>query len=250
MRASLKAELRKLATSRPSIAMGVLTVLYGGFAVAGAALAPASERVDIDRDTILEVLRGVADVAAPVALLVGVLAAAGEFRHGTIVPVLLAEPRRGRVMSAKVASQALFGAVVGLAGSLVALAAGSAFVASEGASIDRPAVDLAWTVAGVSVVAAVYGSLGAELGLLLRSQTAAATLALAWVFAIEEIVPVVFRAEGLRRWLLDGAADRLVHVVDPASSTPPLWTAAAVLAGALTLVGVPAALRTSRSDMP
>jgi len=55
-------------------------------------------------------------------------------------------------------------------------------------------------VLAVPVLAALYGVLGAGLGLLLRNTAAALGLALMWAFVIEGILPVLIRAPGVVRW--------------------------------------------------
>ena len=48
-------------------------------------------------------------------VLLGALAITGEFRHGTLTPTFLAEPRRSWVLSAKFVSQLAVGAGLGVA---------------------------------------------------------------------------------------------------------------------------------------
>jgi ABC-2 type transport system permease protein len=249
MTALLRAEARKLVTTRSSLLLVAVGVAYGALGVAAAAFAPEAERPQIDGDTILQIVRGVADLAAPVALLLGILATAGEYRHGTIVPTLLVTPRRGRLLAAKLGFQAALGAAIGLAGSVVALVAGAAYLQSEDAVAQAAGGDIALAVVGVTVVAAVYGALGASIGTLVRNQTGAVTAGLVWLLVVEEMVPIVLRAPSLRNWLLDGAATRVLHLPDPGPGAIPFWAAGAVLAGALVALTVPAAVRAVRGDV-
>jgi len=246
----LRAEARKLLSTRSAIALVVVGVLYGVLGVAAAVFAPESEQVAIDSDTLLQIVRGAVDLAAPIALILGVLATAGEHRYGTIVPTVLATPRRGRLFAAKVGFSALVGAGIAVVGTALALAAGSAYIAGEDAVAQAPAGDLALAVIGAVVVTAVYGALGAAVGTLVRNQTVAITGAIVWLTVVEEMLPIILRAEGLQRWLLDDAGTRLLHLPDPAAGAIPLWAAAAILAGALVAVCVPASLRATRSDLP
>jgi ABC-2 type transport system permease protein len=249
MNSLLRAEARKLSSTRSTVALVVAGVLYGLLGVAAAAFAPESERVAIDSDTLLQVVRGVADLAAPVALILGVLATAGEFRHGTIVPTTLVTPRRGRLLTAKVSFSAAVGAALALAGSALAVPAGAAWINSEHGVAQASTGDLALAVVAAAVVAAIYGALGAAVGTIVRNQTAAITGALVWLLVVEEILPVVLRADGLRDWLLDGAATRLLHLPDPAAGAIPLWGAVLVLGAALVTFVSTAAARAVRDDI-
>ena len=245
----LRAEARKLSSTRSSVALVVVGVLYGLLGVAAAAFAPESEQVEIDSGTLLQIVRGVADLAAPVALILGILATAGEFRHGTIVPTTLVTPRRGRMLAAKVSFSAGVGAAMALAGAAVALPAGAAWINSENGVAQASAGDLALAVGAAAIVAAIFGALGAAAGTIVRNQTAAITGALVWLLVVEEILPVALRAEGLREWLLDGAATRVLHLPDPAAGAIPILGAAMVLIAALVALTSVAAVRAVRDDI-
>jgi len=181
-----------------------------------------------------------------VLLLVGVLLSAGEHRHRTVLPTLLAEPRRNRVVAAKVGAMAGLGAVAALAVAALVAAVSVPMLATH----DAPAQQLAAVPAGVLalVVTSVgYGVLGVALGLLLRNQTSALVTALVWQFVVEGILPVVLRAPSLPTYLPGGAVSSLVrlghhtaHGALPAWQGGALFTAYAVgLVLVATVVSVP-----------
>lgn len=58
-----------------------------------------------------------------------------EFRHGTIRPTILATPRPGRVVAAKVGVSMLIGIAFGLTAAAVAAGVGSASLAARGLEI-------------------------------------------------------------------------------------------------------------------
>src|SRR5690348_6991851 len=64
----------------------------------------------------------IAAASALMALIVGVVLAAGEFSHGTIAPTFLVTPARGRVVVAKLVVGALVGALLSLGGLVFAWA--------------------------------------------------------------------------------------------------------------------------------
>jgi ABC-2 type transport system permease protein len=154
-------------------------------------------------------------------LLCWIVLSAGEFRHRTAVTTFLAE----------------------------ALSA-----ATSAAALTAHHVPLAWsqpgvlgTVTAVPLLAALYGMLGAGLGLLLRHTAAALGLALMWAFVIEGIIPMLTHQPGIIRWLPEAAANAVLHSASPAATTLSAGAALAVLAGyAAALAGAGAALTARR----
>jgi ABC-2 type transport system permease protein len=99
MTALLRAEARKTLTTRSLVLLAGAAVIYPALALLPAVT--AAEPPAVDDGTIVEVLRGGADVLVVAALLLGILAAAGEYRHGTVVPTLLVAPRRQSFVAVK-----------------------------------------------------------------------------------------------------------------------------------------------------
>ena len=67
------------------------------------------------------------------ALVLGVLIITGEYRHKTVTPTFLAEPRRGRVVTAKLGIGFGAGIVMGALTMLAGLVLGLVLVGREGA---------------------------------------------------------------------------------------------------------------------
>ena len=180
-------------------------------------------------------------------LLCWIVLSAGEFRHHTAVTTFLAEPNRLRIVSAKLIAAALTGAAVGLLAEALS-------AATSAAALSAHHVPLAWsqpgvlgTVAIVPLLAALYGMLGAGLGLLLRNTAAALGLALMWAFVIEGIIPALIREPGIIRWLPEAAANAVLHGASSAATTLSAGAALAVLAGyAAVLAGAGAAVTVRR----
>ena len=236
MNALLRAEARKILSTRSTVAVAAFVVLYPALSLLPALFAP--EQPDVDGGTILQVLRGGADVLAFAVLMLGLLAVAGEYRHGTVVPSLLVTPRRGRLLAAKVGSHVALGVLLSLAVAAMGLAVGTSYLSSRNVSVDLLSGDVFLTVAAATFVVALYAAIGTAVGALVKNQTAAVAGALIWVFVVENAIPLVLRRPGLQRWLPDGLADRLLHAADPVAGTGSVWLALALFAGvAVVLTG-------------
>ena len=115
----LASELLKLRTTRvPYVLLG-LTILASGLVTA--ALVGAGE-ADADQDDRALALAQGAGFWGMLATVLGILVVTNEYRHDTIMTTFLAEPRRVRVLVAKLATALIGGAVLAL-GAIVAMAA-------------------------------------------------------------------------------------------------------------------------------
>jgi hypothetical protein len=119
------------------------------------------------------------------AAVAGTVAAAGEFRHRTITTTFLTASGRSAVLVAKLVISAMLGALYGLAaaasGSLVGLIAQEA----------KPAVgDLLVAVAVGVLVCALWGLVGAGVGMAIGNQVGALLVVLIYLLVGEQIVSV------------------------------------------------------------
>jgi ABC-2 type transport system permease protein len=220
----IRSEFRKVSTIRGPwllLAAGPLIVLAGiaGLVQSGADLQdPATQSKAL----------GHAGLAAIFALVFGILAVAGEYRHGTITDTYLTTPKRGRVAAAKLTVYALIGAAAGLICSGTALAMASAFWAAKGASFQLSAAD-DWRILGGSVAANIgLGAIGVALGALVRNVVGAVALALAWVAVIEGIVGQLI-GSGPARWLPFYASQALDNTNVTGTQLLPQWGGGLVL---------------------
>jgi hypothetical protein len=101
-------------------------------------------------------------------------------------------------------------------------------------------------VAAVPLLAALYGVLGAGLGLLLRNTAAAVGLALMWAFVVEGILPVLIHSPGMVRWLRQATANAVLHGASATATTLPAGAALVVLAGDAAALAAGGAIVTTR----
>jgi ABC-2 type transport system permease protein len=170
------------------------------------------------------------------AALAGVLLITGEYRYGTIRPTLLFEPRRSRVIAAKLATSALAGLVLGVLGAALAIAIGSAVLAGRGVTSSLSGGDIATLALGMIAGTALWGAIGVGLGAIIRNQVGGVIALLTWTFVVESLLFGLVPAVG--RWLPAHLHDALMglttnHLVSPAAGgcVLILWTATLALVG-------------------
>ena len=240
----IRTEFRKLTTIRSPwllLAAGPVIVVAGitGLVLSGANLHdPAVQG------------RALAHVglAAVFTLIFGILAVAGEYRHGTITDTFLSFPRRGRVIAAKLAVYGLAGAAAGLVSSAVALAATAAWWAAKGGALQLPAASTWQILAGGVAANCAFALIGVGLGALIRNVAGATALALAWIALIEGIAGQLI-GPGLARWLPFYASEALDRAAITATRLLPQWGGGLVLLGYAAVFAAAGVLVTLRRDV-
>ncbi len=141
------------------------------------------------------------------ALVLGIVVVTAEHRHGTITSTLLAEPRRERVVGAKLVASMLAGGAYGLTSCAVVLAVAAVVCAHEGVGVGGllGQVPVVWP--GLVAATALQAVYGAAVGALLRNQVQAVVVAL--VFSIVAFPVVVGLFPSVGRWLPDAATAAL-----------------------------------------
>lgn len=144
-----------------------------------------------------------------VPALIGALAITADFRHRTVVPTFLAEPRRGRVLLAKLIVFAgyglLYGAVV--ASSALAALALSAMVRST--PLGLPMSALAPRMAGLAVAMAGYCLIGVAIGALVRKPLLAVGIVLGYFYFLENLLMLIPGINAIYPFLPAGATAAL-----------------------------------------
>jgi len=215
MRSLVCAELLKLRTTRSAwIPIGVALVFAVLSVVATTSEAGLGGNPALSAAWLPELMRGSGGLFVDGAVLLAwIILSAGEFRHRTSVTTFLAEPRRQRVVSAKLAAAAFTGAVVGLVVEFVS-AVTSAIVLSA------HHVPVHWTSPGVR---------GALLAV--------------------PLLAALTRTPGLTRWLPGNAASAVLHATHHSATTLSAGAAAAVLTGYAIALTAAGATVTTRRDI-
>ena len=176
-------------------------------------------------------------------LILGILVIAGEYRHRTIVGTFLAQPRRGKVLAAKLLVTAGVGAVLGAVTFGFCAAVAIPIYAAKGVqdlSINFPTFWL-----GTLLCAACFGLLGVALGAVTRNATAAIVVGLIWTQLIE-VALLQNAAPALAKWLPTGAAVALTSTDQSGQFLSPAVASVVLVAWALLLTSIAARFAVSR----
>jgi ABC-2 type transport system permease protein len=237
MRALVAVEIRKLTTVRSPwvlLAAAQLVVILGAIG--------RLARLADDPTTLPDAAAHVGLVSL-FALVLGVLAVAGEYRHRTITGTYLGTPRRGRVLAAKLLVNTAGGLIFGLVAAAVVLATCAVWLAASGVGGQWGDAALWRTLAGCVLWNAAFAALGVGVGAVVRNLTAAVAGALAWLALVEGVLGQLL-GTSLARWLPFSAGASLGEL--PAGSGLAQWTGGLVLLGYAVLAGAAGAWATTR----
>lgn len=202
MGAALRTEYRKLVTTRLWWILLLAMVGYMGFLSAIMAWAvtqgadmtggAGGDAPSLGPDAVVRAVYTISVTFGYVfPLVVGALSVASEFRHQTITPTLLAEPRRDVVVGAKLVAGAAVGLLFGLAGTAAAAGVGAGVLAllGEPTFLD---VGSTWGTLALSTVAlALWAVVGVGFGALLPNQVAVVVVVLAFTQFVEPVLRFV-----------------------------------------------------------
>jgi ABC-2 type transport system permease protein len=241
----IRSEIRKLSTVRAPwllLAAGPILVVAG---ITGLVQGNANLHDPATQSKAL----GHVSLAALFTLVFGILAVAGEYRHGTITDTFLSFPGRGRVLGAKLAVYGAVGAAAGLVSSAVAVAVTAAWWAAKGASFHLSAAQSWQTIGGGVAVNIAFAAIGVGVGALVRNLAAAIAAALAWIAVVEGVVGQLV-GSSLARWLPFSASEALGRAsVFGSGRLLPQWGGGLLLAGYAAAFAAAAVVTTLRRDV-
>lgn len=203
IRAALATESRKVTSTRSFLGLAIALVVMLLVLVALVVNVPPSENIRINGvpgNQKVPLLFAQAGTVSLFALIAGILVSTTEFRYGTIVASLLANPSRAALIAAKTVVGAALALGLALFAIAVIVAIGLPWL-SQVEPVTVPGE--AWERLGrEAAVAPLWGALGVGIGVLVRSQVVAVVGAVAWTLIVENLVSNL--RPGLSRWLLFG----------------------------------------------
>lgn len=242
----LRAELLKLRTTRMALVLLLVSVAVAAINVV-ALLATAGQEAALDLARVEDVrmVFGALSGVSPLVLVLGVVMVTAELRHGTVTSTFLAEPRRLRVLAAKLTAGLVAGLAFAVLSAVVTLAVAVPWLAAISDDAPVGATEVAAVVGGAVIALALWGAAGVVIGALIPNQVAAIVVALVWTSIVESSF-VAFLPE-VGRWLPSGAAGALASAGGDEQLAA--WAGGLLFAGYIATAAVIAARLFSRRDV-
>lgn len=272
---AIASEFVKVLSTKAWWLLGLILVAYVGFTAAALAFFLSDLGAELggmgagDLDPVVTanlVYSSVTAVGLVIPLLFGALLATSEYRHRTLTPTVLAQPRRGIVLAAKGVVAAVVGALYGVFGLVGSVGVGAPVLLAVGEETALSEPDVVAVLLRTLLATALWSLLGLGLGALLTSQIAAIVIVLVFTQFVEPILRLVANvwewSASLGRFLPGSATDALVGAgilsslgaLDPTipdSGVDALlwWQGGLVLTALAAVLLVAASLTTLRRDV-
>lgn len=167
-------------------AINAAFTLYGSMPVGG-------ENVELrtmvpDGTLVRQTYTGGIQLGYLLALVIGVLSIGQEFRHKTASGTFLAAPRRGRVVTAKVISLIVIGALNGVVHLIGAMVGGGVLLTLNDVPLFPGPAGLLRTLALALLVLGLWALIGLGIGVLIPNQIAAILVAVAVAWIVEPLL--------------------------------------------------------------
>jgi ABC-type transport system involved in multi-copper enzyme maturation permease subunit len=249
----VRAEWTKLVTTRVWIGLLIgACVIAGGFAALFTALAGVQQDGQpglppVGHPQYEELVFSVGANASVLLLILGIIGSTQEYRHRTATPTFLAEPRRWRVVAAKVLAYAVAAVPLALVVLVVDVLVVTIYAGARGAAPSLNGDNLR-TLASAGLVMVIFTVIGVGVGALLRNQVGAIVGSLVYLYVVEPIVSSIGALQGAYKWLPGGAVQAITTDFQAPDLLAP-WQGALLLLGYGLLTAVLGTLLAVRRDV-
>ncbi|MBV9101265.1 MAG: hypothetical protein JOZ46_06210 [Candidatus Dormibacteraeota bacterium] len=165
------------------------------------------------------------------ALIVGIIIVTAEFRHFTSRPTFLLEPRRGRVVAAKLLVATALGLAYGAACAVISVAIAVPWLSLKGVHVDWSSNGVLFVLLGTLLAVAIFAIVGVGVGVIIQSQVVAVSVALAYLLIVEPLLRVIPGVKEVGRFLPGAAAEALTGVQRQGIVQVQPWQGALLLLG-------------------
>lgn len=225
MRSALVAEYRKFFTTRMWWVLLATMTGYMGFIAGVMAFSLASDPSGMNMggsevplvipplDLALAVYTLAPTLGYVFPVIVGAMSVTGEFRHQTVTPTFLAEPRRGLVLGAKLVASIPMGILYGLTAVAATVGIGAGVLAAMGKDAMLGEPEVLRTALWSAVALTIWTVVGVGFGAALKNQVVSIVVILAFTQLVEPVMRVALGmidgAEGIAKWLPGSAGEAI-----------------------------------------
>lgn len=208
----VRAEFLKVRTTQVWIWMLVAAVALAALLV----IAPFGAADVSNAHDVSQVFAG-ASIAYIVVFVLGVLGITTEFRYQTITSTVLVTPSRWTMVTAKMITYLILGALYALACVAVQLAVAIPWAAAKGLDVNWAGDGIPRMLGAVFLVVALFGIVGLGVGALLRNQIVAVSVGVIFLLVLEGILGIIPKVKVIYPYLPGGAANAILEM-DPQNS--------------------------------
>lgn len=239
----VRSELLKVRTTRLLFWLGLLVALFETLLI--------SLRISQDSLTSLSQpqnqrdIVSVAGVAVLISLILGIVASAGEYSHGTISHTFLVAPVRERVEGAKLVAAALAAAALTALAGVFAWLLTALLLSVRSLPDHLGSLSVSRPLFGALAAAALAGALGVGLGSLFRRQTGAIVFAFVWLLVGEPLLAIA----GIQSYAPGHALAAVVEAGTPSTDLLGFWGGLALSLAYTAVFGIAGAIVAVRTDV-
>ena len=141
-------------------------------------------------------------------LILGIIGMTQEYRHRTATPTFLTEPRRWRVVAAKLGAYALVAVPFAVPVLLTNVLVVTIYAGARGAAPSLSGENLRIVLtSGAALV--IYALIGVGIGALLKNQVGAIVGGLVYLFVVEQVIRSIPATSGAYKWMPGGALEAM-----------------------------------------
>jgi ABC-type transport system involved in multi-copper enzyme maturation permease subunit len=224
----VRAELLKVRSTKLVYWLALVVVVFSVVGVAATVFGQQQNgSFPLDSPEGVRSVFGAASAGTQLALVMGIVGMAAEWRHRTATSTFLAMPRRGRVVAGKLAAHAIVGFAYGVLAVIATVVAAAICLRVKHIDYRLTADHIPTVLLGALLATAIYGVVGVGYGALVRNQIAAVVSALLWSSVVDGLL-VQFLPK-LGKWTPGGASGALTEVARKGVDLLPVWGGALVL---------------------
>lgn len=209
----IRAEFLKLRTTQVWFWLLLATVAVSALLVVGQLLSDGGVRTAADVPNMF----ASSSTAYIVVFVLGVLGVTTEFRYQTITPTVLQTPSRWAIVTAKMITYAIVGAIYALVAVVVQIAMAVPWLSTRGITVDFGNGQVLHAILAVFGVVALFGIVGLGVGALLRNQIVAVVVGLVFLLILENIILAIPKVRVAWPYTPAGASQAILYTSGPSS---------------------------------